>query len=311
MAKLPAHPVVTPKPQTVEPTPPHIAANPPPPKIAKPVEAIKVEPEPVITAGAKSSAPPPEPVITSSPATRVKPAEKPEETSITASWLHSGVTPLPSGSDSSPNSNPSSLSRPRPVQPTAVSTPPPVTIPPSQAVPSIVPSFPRYHYLAPDKPKSGDRIKAASAFTQGRGFEDASRWPDAAKAYQMAAAIDPSWFEAQYNFGVIAARLRNFSPALAAYERALAIQPASVDARYNFAMTLKLAGYALDAVNELEKIAASNPSEARTHLALANLYAQQLHDIARARMHYLKVLELDPRNSQATNIRFWLSSNPG
>jgi Flp pilus assembly protein TadD len=63
-------------------------------------------------------------------------------------------------------------------------------------------------------------------------------------------------------------------------------------------------------VNELKKIVAANAGEMRAHLALGNLYAQQLRDPARARTHYLKVLELDPRNPQATDIRFWLASNP-
>jgi hypothetical protein len=35
-----------------------------------------------------------------------------------------------------------------------------------------------------------------------------------------------------------------------------------------------------------------------------------MRDPARARAHYLKWLELDPQNPQATNIRFWLSANP-
>ena len=91
---------------------------------------------------------------------------------------------------------------------------------------------------------------------------------------------------------------------------ALAVQPDSLDARYNFALTLKAAGYELDAVDELKKILASSPDETRAHLALANLYAQQLRDFPQARTHYLKVLELDPATPQATDIRFWLSSNP-
>ena len=69
-----------------------------------------------------------------------------------------------------------------------------------------------------------------------------------------------------------------------------------MDARYNFALTLKAAGYVTDAVNELNKILASNPDEARIHLALGNIYAQQMYDPVDARQHYLKVLQLDPRN---------------
>ena len=117
------------------------------------------------------------------------------------------------------------------------------------------------------------------------------------KAYQQAAETDPDWFEAQYNFGVLSYRLRDFKQALAAYEMALAIRPDSVDARYNFALALRAAGYVPDAVRELEKILKASPNEVRVHLALGNLYAQQLHDVARARQHYLKVLALDPANS--------------
>ena len=109
---------------------------------------------------------------------------------------------------------------------------------------------------------------------------------------------------------MLAHRLRNYPLALPSYENALAIQPDSVDARYNFALALKAAGYATDAVAELKKILAAGPGDVRSHLALANLYAQSLHDAASARMHYLKVLELEPGNPQAADIRFWISANP-
>ena len=108
----------------------------------------------------------------------------------------------------------------------------------------------------------------------------------------------------------MAYRSRDFNQSLHAYEMALAIRPDSADARCNFALALKAAGYVTDAVNELGKMLASNPDDARAHLALGNIYAQQLHDPAQARAHYLKVLQLDPRNPQATDIQFWLSANP-
>jgi tetratricopeptide (TPR) repeat protein len=122
--------------------------------------------------------------------------------------------------------------------------------------------------------------------------------------------VDPGWFEAQYNCGVMAYRLRNYSQSLAACEMALAIRPDSADTRYNFALALKAAGYVTDAMNELVKILASNPNDTRAHLTLGNIYARQLHDLTQARAHYLKVLQLDPRNPQATDIQFWLSANP-
>ncbi len=180
---------------------------------------------------------------------------------------------------------------------------------PAETKPAPNPAIPRYDYTAPQKPALGDRRSAEGAFTKARLAEQDENWIDAEQWYQIAADTDPSWFEAQYNTGVIAHRLHNYSVALPRYELALAIQPESVDARYNFALALKASGYPLDAADELKKILAANPDEVRAHLALANLCAQSLHDVPQAREHYLKVLNLQPDNPQAADIRFWLSAN--
>jgi hypothetical protein len=224
------------------------------------------------------------------------------------------VTPLP---PPVANNNRAGVTPPAPVnssiptQTASAPAPKPVVAPkPVKMVQPAPPTFPRYLYLSPRKPPAGDRRTASGAFTRAREFEQNSRWLDALQSYRQATELDPGWFEAQYNYGVIAFRLRNFNQSLAAYEMALALQPDSVDTRYNFALALKAAGYVPDAVNELIKILAVNPDEMRVHLALGNLYAQQLYDLVQARQHYLKVLQLDPRNPQAPDIQFWLSSNP-
>ena len=172
------------------------------------------------------------------------------------------------------------------------------------------PPFPRYLYLSPPKPAAGDRRAAGRAFAQAQQFERDKQYQDALDSYREAAQLDPSWFEAQYNCGVVAYRLKDYDQSLRAYEMALAIQPDSEDARYNFALALRAAGYVPDAVNELKKILASHPDDVRAHLALGNLYAQQLYDVPQARAQYLKVLQLDPGNPQAADIQFWLSANP-
>jgi tetratricopeptide (TPR) repeat protein len=207
-------------------------------------------------------------------------------------YSQNGVTPLP------PENT---------IQPTELN-PPPVPKP-EKIAPPPPPVFPRYSFLSPRKPKAGDRRAASGAFTRARAFEEDSQLSEAAQAYQKAAQLDPAWFEAQYNYGVLEYRLRNFRQSLAASEMALAIQPDSAAARYNFALTLKASGYATDAVNELKKIAAADPDLSSAQLALGDIYAQQLHDADSAREHYLKFLDLDPRNPQATNVRFWLESN--
>jgi tetratricopeptide (TPR) repeat protein len=180
---------------------------------------------------------------------------------------------------------------------------------PVEAKPQPVTSTARYAFTAPAKPVAGDRRGAEGPFTKARLAEQDENWADAEQWYQSAADTDPAWFEAQYNTGVIAHRLGAFSVALPRYELALAIQPESVDARYNFALALKAAGYPLDAAAELKKILSAHPDEVRAHLALANLCAQSLHDTPQARQHYLRVLELQPNNPQAADIRFWLSAN--
>jgi len=187
---------------------------------------------------------------------------------------------------------------------------PPAAPQPAKVVPPPPPVFPRYVYLSPRKPKSGDRAAASGEFAKARTFEEDSRLADAAQSYQKAAKLDPSWFEAQYNYSVLAYRLKDYRQSLAACETALAIRPDSADARYIFALALKASGYVTDAVDELEKIAAVYPSDARAQLVLGDIDAQQMRDTAAARTHYMKFLDLSPRDSQAANVRFWLASNP-
>ena len=168
----------------------------------------------------------------------------------------------------------------------------------------------RYTYQSFSKPAAGNRTAAQPWFNQGVQAQQSHRVSEAMQAYGRATELDPAFFEAHYNQGLVSTEAENGAAALVAYQRALAIRPDSVDARYNFALLLKQSEFFTDAANELNRILASHPQDARTHLALGNLYAQQLGNPAKAREHYLKVLETDPRHPQAGAIRFWLSSNP-
>jgi tetratricopeptide (TPR) repeat protein len=168
----------------------------------------------------------------------------------------------------------------------------------------------RYAYKSPSPPSSGNQEEAERAFEQGVQAYKAHRLPEAIKAYRLAAQEDPSLFEAHYNLGLVATEAGNLSLALTSYENALAIRPTSLDARYNFALVLKQANHQADAAHELEKVLATYPNETRAHLALGNLYAQQFGQPAKAREQYLKVLELEPQNPQATAVRYWLRDHP-
>ncbi len=303
------------RPEPVESSPAHVLqrpagiANSGPAQLVTPVpmQTVQVQPAPQIVTSPQSN--PPNPAVANGtaepePLEVPMPAE-PEKPGLWHRLFHSNNPPGASqqkylGADLTPIP--------------AATGPKPATKPaeekPAEVKPVPITSFARYHYTSPRQPVAGDRRTAGGAFTKARLAEQDENWTAAGQWYQQAAETDPSWFEAQYNSAVIAHRLRSYTLALPRYELALALQPDSVDARYNFALALKAADYAADAVNELKKILAAHPGEVRAHLALANLYAQVLHDTAQARRHYLKVLELQPDHPQAADIRFWLSANP-
>lgn len=294
--------------------------NPPPTPVfhttPAPVQVVQVQPPPEIVASPRATANLPQPPLakptpadqTQTPVEVPMPADTNQKSGFwhrlfgpprndnqsESQYLQNGVTPLPpAGSVES-------------AAPAVASAPP-------KPAPVPLSSFPRYRFISPSKPAPGDHANgtpAAGAFTRAQLAEQDEKWSDAVQWYEQAAQYDPSWFVAQYNTAVLAHRLRMYSLALPCYEYSLAIQPDSTDARYNFALALKAAGYVPDALNELKQIVASHPNETRAHLALANLFAQTLHDSVQARRHYLKVLELDPDSPQSSDIRFWLAANP-
>ncbi len=192
---------------------------------------------------------------------------------------------------------------------TTVSSTPPPTLPVAPMPEPKPVSYPRYTYQSIRKPAPGDRTAATQAFADGSRAQQAKQIPEAMTAYRKAIQLDPSYYEAYYNLGVVSVQSGNLAAGLSAYETALAIDPDSHDARFNFALALK-ANYPIDAASELEKVLAKSPNDAYAHFAVANLYAKELRQPARAREHYQKVLEINPQFSQAQTIRIWLNANP-
>jgi Flp pilus assembly protein TadD len=232
--------------------------------------------------------------LTTNPVT----ASNAPRSNLAASPELASVTPKPPGSNISHPSATNPLVSPKASH---ASTP-------DQPKPSVEPG--RFPYQSPSKPVSGNRASAEPYFSQGVQAQQSHRVADAILAYRKAVQLDPSYFEARYNLGLAETESGNLQAAAATYETALASRPDSIDSRYNFALVLKQSNYLLDAASELQKILATNPNELRAHLALGNLYAQQLHQPSDARKHYLKVLEEDPNHPQANTIRYWLKDNP-
>lgn len=214
------------------------------------------------------------------------------------------VTPLPGAS----------VAQPAVHEDIVVAQPSPKTLAIAAAAPPAVSTdvalTPRYREQGGVNVQSGDRAAAEKFSEQGMRAMRARRFSEASAAFASAAAADPGWFQAHFNHGVAALEAGRVSESLKASEAALAISPDSADARYNFALALKRGNYTRDAAEQLEKLLSANPADVRAHLTLGNLYAEQLHQPDQARAQYLKVLELDPKNSQASAIRYWLAANP-
>jgi tetratricopeptide (TPR) repeat protein len=246
----------------------------------------------------------------------VKPSARPATTNVVA---QPNISTNPAKSPASNGTRMTSVQKPapstniegvsRPAEPILKRAEDVTTTPaPARPSPKVPPG--RYAYLSPPQPAPGNRSEAEATFAQAAQAYQAHRLPEAIQGYRLAARQDPSLFQAQYNLGLVAAEAGDLPLALTSYEYALVIKPTALDARYNFALVLKQANYLSDAVNELEKVLASDPNETRAHVALGNIYAQQLREPAKARQHYLKALEQDPQLPQAGAIRSWLAANP-
>jgi tetratricopeptide (TPR) repeat protein len=197
-------------------------------------------------------------------------------------------------------------------EPKTVPIPAPKTIPPSeqsQLAPRVAPPpvrpppIARYEYGKNLNLSKGNRAQAQKLFTQAASLHQQRRLPEAIALYRQALNADPSYFEVCFNLGLAAFQNKDLPLALSANEQAVALRPNSVDARYNFAFTLREARYYVDAANELRELLNRSPNDSRAHLALANLYSQQLDEPALARTHYQRFLELSPNHPDGPAVR--------
>ena len=167
----------------------------------------------------------------------------------------------------------------------------------------------RYKFIGPVKPTSGNTAAAHRFLADGARAQQAGLLSQAIANYKRAIETDPGSFDAYYNLALVGLDTGNWDDALRAGEYALAINPEALNARYSFALALKQARYPQDAAEQFERILQSTPNDARVHLKLANVYAEQLKQPTLAKVHYERVLDLDPQHPQAAAIRSWLARN--
>ncbi len=169
----------------------------------------------------------------------------------------------------------------------------------------------RYTYPLPVTPIPGDRKQAERLTAEGRQAEHQSNRAEAMRDYHEAMQADPTYFEPGLALGLLAIDVKDYATALDALGQALTVQANSADARYAFAWVLSKRGYHRDAANELNKLLAAHPREARARLLLGNIYSDNLGEPKLAREQYLEALDLtDPQSPQAATIRAWLDQHP-
>ena len=327
-------PVVIIEPPTEEPEPEPVVIIEPPTEEPEPEQVVIVEPSP--------EEPEPEVVTEVEPAPLPVPEAKPEEAVIPVEPSESELTqvipqvePAKSAKDWKQRVNPlnwfkkddeEKTSKPKktksqiswrsttPVPTTPLPSPKPLASASTNAVKvaSVLPSevaFPRYKYLNPVLPNRGDRQVAKTYFEDGNGAQKREEWQRAKAAYLEAAKADPAWFDARFELGQAAYYTGDTDLALQAFEYALAIEPNDGPARFNFGMSLVQGNYYAAAARELETFLQFDPDNAQAHFEAGRLYAQKLNDVARAAVHYKRVIGLKPGHPQAVTIRYWLIRN--
>ena len=182
----------------------------------------------------------------------------------------------------------------------------------SVRVASLLPTavaYPRYTYLHPALPKSGDRQVAETYLDDGSKAQKSKEWQRAKAAYLEAVKADPAWFEARFKLGQASYYTGETSLALQSFENALSIDPNDGPARFNFAMSLVQGNYFAEAANELETFLQFDPNNIQAHLEVGKLYAEKLRDIEKAAIHYKRAIGLNPEHPEAVNMRYWLIRN--
>jgi tetratricopeptide (TPR) repeat protein len=182
----------------------------------------------------------------------------------------------------------------------------PVAAAPSKPKPVII----RHQRQVSEPIAAGNRSAAELKFNEALLVHNRRDYAGAAALYEQAASADPTFYPAHHNLALLALDLNDPTRAVLAAEHATTLQPDSTASRQLYAAALQRANYPADAAEQWELLQAGKPNDTQTHLTLAGLYAGPLGESAKARAHYLRVLELEPNHPQAAAIRVWLAGNP-
>lgn len=325
----PAKPVVVEPPKKPEPEPQVVRVDPEPKlAVARDVKPAPVTTPPTNPSPAAPATPLPVATATNTPAAAapelatVDPATEPEvergfwQKANPGNWNWRKANPV---SWFGGRGEPQATNRPTPLNQTTTNRGParstlslPRVTNAVAAVPAAKPKpiVPRRQRQAPDTIAPGNRNAAELKFNEAILVHNRRDYAGAAALYDQAAQADPSFYPAHHNLALLALDLNEPAKAVTAAEYATTLQPESTASRQLYAAALQRANFPADAAEQVERLLQANPNDSQNHLTVAGLYATALGETAKARVHYQRVLELEPNHPQASAIRIWLAGNP-
>jgi tetratricopeptide (TPR) repeat protein len=132
--------------------------------------------------------------------------------------------------------------------------------------------------------------------------EDPSTFDEAEALYKQAIELDPHLAIAYTNLGNIRFRRADEHGAEQLYRKALEVDDRQPEAHYNLGYVMLERGYASRAVTYFEAAIKADPRFADAHFNLA-MACEALGDKTKARMHWMKYLEIEPTGTWADIAR--------
>lgn len=149
-----------------------------------------------------------------------------------------------------------------------------------------------------DKVIDQDRRNAQAYFMRGMVAKEKGDTTGAMREMQLAVQMDPDYYNAYIQLGLISAAQRN-PLAIDFYRNALQVQPTSIEALYNLGMYYQENGQPRLAVNTYLSILQLNPMHFDAHHNLGYLYTYQIDSASVALQYYDLAIRDNPMEPRA------------
>lgn len=154
-----------------------------------------------------------------------------------------------------------------------------------------------------------DRNAAVKAFNKGVRFQSGKDWSKAIQEYRKATDHDTSFVRAHFNLGVVYGIVGRDKAAKKEYLKTLEYSPDYLNARFNLALIYYNHKEYAKATEQLQKLLGRDGSHAKANFLLGLINAKHKQDIAAAKKHYRRYLQLAPRDRNADKVRAWLNTH--